>query len=44
MSSALSSLVNNFLEVIHRIKCKFRHDDKKSETCVIKYKYCGCFL
>ena len=28
----------------HKIKCKFEHDDKKRETCGIKYKYCDCFL
>ena len=26
------------------IKCKYKHDDKKSETCRIKYKHCDCFL
>ena len=27
------------------MKCKFRHIDKKCETCGIKYcKYCDCFL
>ena len=36
--------VNNLSEGIHRIKCKFRHYDKKCETCGIKYKYCDCFL
>ena len=44
MSSSLSNLVSNFSEGIHRIKCKFRHDDKKCETCRIKYKYCNCLL
>ena len=44
MASSLSNLVNNFFEKIHRIKCKYRHDDKKCETCRIKYKYCDCFL
>ena len=39
-----SSLSNNLSEGIHRIKCKFEHDDKKCETCGIKYKYCDCFL
>ena len=39
-----SNLVNNPSERIHRNKCKFRHDDKKFETCKIKYKYCHCFL
>ena len=26
-----------FSEGIHRIKCKFGHDDEKSEACGIKY-------
>ena len=29
MASSLSNLVNNLSEGIHRIKCKYRHDDKK---------------
>ena len=37
MVSSLSNLVNNLSEVIHKIKCKFEHDDKKYETCGIKY-------
>ena len=44
MASLLSKLVINLSEGIHRIKCKYRHDDKKFETCGIKYKYCDCFL
>ena len=44
MASSLSNLVSNLSEKIHRIKCKFGHNDKKSETCGIKYKYCDCFL
>ena len=40
MTSLSSNLVNNFSERIHRIKCKFGHDDKKCETCGIKCKYC----
>ena len=39
MASSLSNLVNNLSEGIHRIKCKYGHDDKKCETCGIKYKY-----
>ena len=35
MASSLSNLFNNFSEGIHRIKCKFGHRDKKSETCGI---------
>ena len=44
MASSLSNLVNNLSEGIHKIKCKFGHDDKKCETCEIKYKYCNYFL
>ena len=36
MVSSLSNLVNNLSEGIHRIKCKYRHDDKKLETYGIK--------
>ena len=44
MASSLSNLVNNLSEGIYRIKCKLRHDNKKCETCGIKYKYFDCFL
>ena len=44
MVSSLPNLVNNLSEVIHRIKCKFEHDNKKSDTCRIKYRYSDCFL
>ena len=44
MASSLSNLVNNLSEALHRIKCKLELDDKKCETCGIKYKYCNCFL
>ena len=44
MASSLSNLVDNFSEGIHKIKCKFRHDDKKFETSWIKCKYWDCFL
>ena len=40
MASSLSNLVNNLSAGIHRIRCKYGHDDKKCETCGIKYKYC----
>ena len=43
MISLLSNLVNNLFEGIPKIKCKYGHDDKKCETCGIKYRYCGCF-
>ena len=44
MASSLSNFVNNLSEDIHKTKCKFRHDNKKCETCRIKYKNCNCFL
>ena len=44
MASSTSNLVNNLSEGIHRIKCKFGHDDKKCETCGNKYKYWDCFV
>ena len=31
MARLLSNFVNNLSEGIHRIKCKFEHDDKKCE-------------
>ena len=36
MASSLSDLANNFAEGIHKIKCKYEHDDKKCETCGVK--------
>ena len=44
MASSLSNLANNLFERIRRSKCKFGHDNKKCETCGIKYKHCDCFL
>ena len=44
MASSLSNLVNNLSEGIHRIKYKFRQNDKKYKTCGIKYKYWNYFL
>ena len=43
MASSLPYLVKNLSEGIHRIQCKYEHDDK-CETRRIKYKYCDCFL
>ena len=40
MSSSLSNHVNDLAaDGIHKTKCKYRHDNKKCETCGIKYKY-----
>ena len=44
IASSLSNLVNNLSDKIHRIKCKFGHNDKKCETCGIKYKCYDCIL
>ena len=44
MASSLSNLVNNLSEGIHKIKCKYRQDDKKCETSGISHKVCNCFL
>ena len=44
MASSLSNHVNNLADGIHRIECKYGHDNKKCETCRIKYKDCECFL
>ena len=44
MASSFSNLVNNLSEEIHKIKCKYGHDNKKCEPCGIKYKYCDYLL
>ena len=44
IASSLSNLVNNLSEEIHKIKCKYRHNDKKCETALIIYKNCNYFL
>ena len=44
MVSSLSNIVNNLAEGIHEIKCKYRHDKRKSEMCKIKYKDSECYL
>ena len=44
MESLLSNLVNNLAEGIHKIKCKYGHDNKKCETCRIEYRNCECFF
>ena len=40
MASSLSNLVNNFAKGIHKIKRKYKHDDKKCEMCRIKFNNC----
>ena len=44
MASSLSNLVNNLAEGIHKIKCKYEHDNKKCQTCGTKCKGCECCL
>ena len=44
MASSLSNLVDNLVQRIHKIKCKYRHDEKNCETYRIKYKDCECCL
>ena len=44
MARSLSNLVNYLFWGVHRIKYKFGHDNKKCETCGIKYNYCDLFL
>ena len=38
VASSLSNLVNKLSEEIHKIKCKYGHNERKCETCRIKYK------
>ena len=44
IASSLSNLVNNLTEGIHKIKCNYEHDDKKRQTCGIKFNDMDCFL
>ena len=44
MASSLSNLFANLAEEIHKIRCKYEHDNKKFETCGIKYKDYKSFL
>ena len=44
MTSSLSNLNENIAEGIHKIKCKYRHDNKEYKECGIKYKDCECYL
>ena len=42
--NSLSNQVNKLVEEILKTNCKYRHDNKKSKTCGIKYKDCECCL
>ena len=44
MTSSSFNLFNNLSEVIHKFKCKYRHDNKRCKTSRIKYKCCNSFL
>ena len=44
MANSLSNLVNDLAEGIHKIKCKYGHDNKECKSCRIKYKNYECFL
>ena len=44
IASLLSSIANNLSEGMHRVKCKYRHDDKKCESSGIKHEHYDCFL
>ena len=44
MASSLSNPINNLSEGIHKVKCKFGHNNKKCETCRIKFKCCDFFV
>ena len=37
MASSIPDFVNNLSKGIHKTKCDYRHDNKKSETCRSKY-------
>ena len=44
MVNSLPNLVNNLGEKIRKVDFKYVRDDKKCETCGIKYKDCNWFL
>ena len=44
MASSLSNFVNKISGGIHKMKCKYEHDNKKCKTCGIRYRLCNCFL
>ena len=44
IASSLTNLVNNCFERIHKMKCKYGHDDKSCVNWRIGYKYATVFL
>ena len=39
MAHSLLNIVNKWIEEIHKIKCKYRHNNKKCECAWQKYDY-----
>ena len=44
MASLLSNLVNNLSKVIQKIKCKYRHNDKRCELVQLNINIATVFL
>ena len=44
MASLLLNLVENLAEGVNKIKCKYGYDNRKCETCEIKYKDVVVFI
>ena len=44
MTSSSSTLVNNLAEGIQKIKCKYRHDNKKSKIAGLNTNIVSTFL
>ena len=44
MASSLSNLVNNYSAEIHRIKCKYGHDDKNVKLVELNISIATVFL
>ena len=44
MASSLSNLCNNLSEGIHRVKCKYGHDDKKGKLVELDVSIVTAFL
>ena len=44
MANSLSNLVNNLAKGIHKIKYKYRYNEKKHEAFGIEHTDCDCFL
>ena len=42
MASLLPNLVNNLAVENHKVKCRYKHDNKKCKRSRTKYKDCYC--